>query len=380
MSLLLAVLVLTTNCRQISTQRHDSNIPIGEPEPQFGEPIPNITLAVGREAVLTCTVIGLGNHKVGWLRGSDQTVLALQERVVTHNSRITVTQDDSQTWRLRIKQLRETDKGCYMCQINTYEMKKSVGCINVLGNPPPRVTWKRENGDSILIRKPGSREMIRVDTYNGSQLRLNKLERRQMGAYFCIASNDVPPTISRLPPSVQAPSQLLGSPFGSNVELNCHVEASPTPVVYWLRGSRQRYDGTGPVSLDLVQTRAEMLLDGPKYAITDKRTGYKGYMKLVIKSFAITDVGTYHCVSTNSLGKAEGTIRVYALTRETDSEKKEGKTDQPHLERDKVPKQAEIVNVIGGLAEAARGRANSSADSQQLMATKTTECNWTFWK
>lgn len=34
-------------------------------------------------------------------------------------------------------------------------------------------------------------------------------------------------------------------------------------------------------------------------------------MKLVIKSFAVSDVGTYHCVSTNSLGKAEGTIRVY---------------------------------------------------------------------
>lgn len=36
-----------------------------------------------------------------------------------------------------------------------------------------------------------------VDTYNGSQLRLTKLERKQMGAYFCIASNDVPPSISK---------------------------------------------------------------------------------------------------------------------------------------------------------------------------------------
>lgn len=65
-----------------------------------------------------------------------------------------------------------------------------------------------------------------------------------------------------VPPSVQAPSQLLGSPFGSNVELNCHVEASPAPVVYWLRGSRQRYDGTGIANLDIGQTRNEMLLDG----------------------------------------------------------------------------------------------------------------------
>lgn len=38
---------------------------------------------------------------------------------------------------------------------------------------------------------------VAVDSYNGTQLRLNRLERRQMGAYFCIASNDVPPTISK---------------------------------------------------------------------------------------------------------------------------------------------------------------------------------------
>lgn len=34
-------------------------------------------------------------------------------------------------------------------------------------------------------------------------------------------------------------------------------------------------------------------------------------MRLTIRSFSPNDVGTYHCVSTNSLGRAEGTLRLY---------------------------------------------------------------------
>lgn len=36
-----------------------------------------------------------------------------------------------------------------------------------------------------------------VESYNGSSLRLPRLERRQMGPYLCIAQNDVPPAVSK---------------------------------------------------------------------------------------------------------------------------------------------------------------------------------------
>jgi len=35
------------------------------------------------------------------------------------------------------------------------------------------------------------------DHYNGSLLHFYRVERRQMGAYLCIASNDVPPAVSK---------------------------------------------------------------------------------------------------------------------------------------------------------------------------------------
>lgn len=36
-----------------------------------------------------------------------------------------------------------------------------------------------------------------VDTFSGSKLGLFRVDRRQMGAYLCIASNDVPPAVSK---------------------------------------------------------------------------------------------------------------------------------------------------------------------------------------
>lgn len=32
------------------------------------------------------------------------------------------------------------------------------------GNPTPRVTWKKEDGDSILIRKGGNRDLLKGET------------------------------------------------------------------------------------------------------------------------------------------------------------------------------------------------------------------------
>jgi hypothetical protein len=49
----------------------------------------------------------------------------------------------------------------------------------------------------------------------------------------------------------------------------------------------------------------------PKYSIRENRSAYKVFMWLVIRSFGSTDIGTYNCVSTNSLGRAEGTLRLY---------------------------------------------------------------------
>ncbi|XP_071447292.1 lachesin-like [Hetaerina americana] len=329
-------------------------------DPEFGLPIRNLTVPVGREAVLSCQVDHLGKYKVGWLKASDQTILTLHTKVVTHNSRISVTHDSHRTWNLHIRQVKEADRGCYMCQINTSVMKKQIGCVDVhvppdivyddtsadlsvqegenatlsckaTGHPPPRITWKREDGDAILMRR-GPRDIVKVDTYNGSMLHFWRLDRRQMGAFLCIASNDVPPAVSKriilnvnFAPVIKVPNQLLGAPLGTDVHLECYVEAFPNTINYWIKN------------------RGEMLLDGPKYTIKENRASYKVYMSLIIRGFGRSDIGTYNCVSTNSLGRAEGTLRLYEVKIYTGVPP--GSTDY-HLA------------IAGGLAEVPKGQSS----------------------
>ena len=81
-----------------------------------------------------------------------------------------------------------------------------------------------------------------------------------MGAYQCIARNDVPPAVSRrimlqveceLPihmfdttkdiflikvkPEVKVDNHVVGAPFGVNITLECLVEAFPSSVIHWER-------------------------------------------------------------------------------------------------------------------------------------------------
>ncbi|XP_050476314.1 lachesin-like isoform X3 [Bombus huntii] len=310
--------------------------------PVFIAPVGNQTAAIGREVVFSCCVRNIGKYKVGWLRASDQTILSVHTRTVTHNARISVSYETSGcsgsgvasgnafgvtgssqateevvngTWRLHIRQLKESDRDCYMCQINTSPMISELGCLDILGGS----TFEKH------------------ETYNGSLLQFHRVERRQMGAYLCIASNDVPPAVSKrvtlavnFAPVVKAPNQLLGAPLSTDVQLECYVEAFPNTINYWVKNRRGSDD--------------EMLLEGLKYNVREERSGYKVLMWLLIKGFTEQDVGSYKCVSTNSLGKADGTLRLYEIK----------------IGFDRSSRGKDHVSIIGGLAEAAQSSGANS--------------------
>ncbi|XP_060526304.1 lachesin-like [Cylas formicarius] len=336
----------------ITSNRHHATHSIG-----------NITVSAGKEAMFACTVNISGRYKVAWVRAEDQTILSLGGKVVTHNNRISVTFDNLKTWQLRIRQVRESDRGCYLCQVNTNMMKIQKGCLDVnvppdienentsgdmsasegdnatlwckaSGHPSPRILWRREDGEPIIVRR-GFRNYSRVESYNGSSLHFWRVDRTQMGTYLCIAINDVPPAVSKrvalnvnFPPTIKVPNQLLGAPLSTDVQLECYVEAFPNTINYW------------------VKNRSEMLLNGTKYVVREERSGYRVFMWLIIKSFAARDVGTYNCVSTNSLGRAEGTLRLYEIkVGSGTSTTKHGK------------------DLIGGVAEPARGQHPKNANS-----------------
>ncbi|XP_030561653.1 uncharacterized protein LOC115763302 isoform X1 [Drosophila novamexicana] len=295
--------------------------------PRFAEPIANVTVSIGRDALLACVVENLKGYKVAWVRVDTQTILSIHHNVISQNNRISLTYNDHRSWYLHIKEVEETDRGWYMCQVNTDPMRSRKGYLQVVvppmivegmtsndmvvregqnvslmckarGYPEPYVMWRREDGEEMLI---GGEHVNVVD---GELLHITKVSRLHMAAYLCVASNGVPPSISKrvhlrvqFPPMLSIPNQLEGAYLGQDVMLECHTEAYPASINYW------------------TTERGDMIISdtsraGDKYETTSTVSGYTKYMKLKIRAVGPNDFGTYRCVAKNSLGETDGNIKL----------------------------------------------------------------------
>ncbi|VVC45395.1 Immunoglobulin subtype,Immunoglobulin-like domain,Immunoglobulin-like fold,Immunoglobulin subtype [Cinara cedri] len=294
--------------------------------PKFSDRMDNLTVTVGRDAILECVVESLSTFKVAWLRVDTQTILTIQTLVVTNNNRIEVTHTDSRIWRLRIKEVRPSDRGFYMCQINTDPMKNQIAYLDVVvppdildyptssdmvvhegsnvtlqcaatGYPNPTITWRREDTKNIVISNA-----LSVAVVDSPTLTFHRVIRQHMGSYLCIASNGVPPTVSKritlivhFAPMVWIQNQLVGAFVGQELSIECHVEAFPKSINYWS------------------SKNGNLLTQGDDYGTSLNESTYKIEMKLTFKRMREEHFGTYHCISKNSLGATDGTIKVYRL-------------------------------------------------------------------
>ncbi|XP_049537768.1 lachesin [Anopheles darlingi] len=295
--------------------------------PRFAEPIPNITVTIGRDALLACVVDNLKGYKVAWVRVDTQTILSIHHNVITQNPRISLTYNDHRSWYLHIREVEENDRGWYMCQVNTDPMRSRKGYLQVVvppaivesltsndmvvregtnvtlnckakGFPEPYVMWRREDGDEMAIGGES------VNVVDGETLHITKVSRLHMAAYLCVASNGVPPSISKrvqlrvqFPPMLSIPNQLEGAYVGQDVVLECHTEAYPASINYW---TTERGD---MIISDTSRT-------GDKFETMSRNTGYTKYMSLKIRSVGPTDFGSYRCVAKNSLGETDGLIKL----------------------------------------------------------------------
>ncbi|KRF80992.1 uncharacterized protein Dvir_GJ14067, isoform E [Drosophila virilis] len=298
-------------------------------EPEFTEYIENVTVPAGRNVKLGCSVKNLGSYKVAWMHFEQSAILTVHNHVITRNPRISVTHDKHdrhRTWYLHINNVHEEDKGRYMCQINTVTAKTQFGYLNVVvppniddslsssdvivreganislrcrasGSPRPIIKWKRDDNSRIAINKNHI-----VNEWEGDTLEITRISRLDMGAYLCIASNGVPPTVSKrikvsvdFPPMLLIPHQLVGAPEGFNVTIECFTEAHPTSLNYWTRGE-------GPIIHDSYKYKVESSVGVP---------AYKTHMKLTIINVGSGDDGIYKCVAKNPRGETDGIIRLY---------------------------------------------------------------------
>ncbi|XP_066976710.1 lachesin-like [Macrobrachium rosenbergii] len=296
--------------------------------PVFLEPISNVTMPAGREVRLACVVDHLGSYKLAWIQKDRSAILTVGNHVITRNNRIGVSHDGHRTWYLTIRDLRPGDAGTYMCQINTEIAISQIGHVTVVvppyikddmssrdvrltentdvtlacsarGSPVPTIKWKREDNEKIKINLTMSAMEVA-----GPLLHLTHLTRTDMAAYLCIATNGIPPSVSKrievevkFIPTVYAPHQLIGVHIGQDVTLECYIEAWPPGLNYWMR----------PNGIQVLHT-------DKKYEVKEVAGSqkYKTHMLLTIREVSKADIGEYNCIANNSQGGAEQVVRISA--------------------------------------------------------------------
>ncbi|XP_073942924.1 lachesin-like [Choristoneura fumiferana] len=335
--------------------------------PKFVDSGSNVTVVVGRDTTLTCKVDNLNDYKVAWLRVDTQTILTIGPHVITKNHRVGVARGDAQVWALTLRDVRPADGGDYMCQINTEPMitqthhlqvvvppdivdsgssgevmvregeNVSIHCA-ALGTPPPTITWRREDSG---VMKIGAES---VNKWSGVWLNLSSVVRDMSGALLCIASNGVPPSVSkRIPlrvlckPSVAMTQKMIGGYLGQSVTLVCRIEAYPTPGVHWTH-----------INVNRIQ-------NGTKYQAIIKSNGYKHTAALKINDVSRDDIGAYQCHAENVLGSAQDDITLYTLatttitttlvttTKATTVVTERTSSTQPYMELETTPDEYEKI-------------------------------------
>ncbi|CAM1330525.1 Uncharacterised protein g10310 [Pycnogonum litorale] len=291
--------------------------------PQFTSVVNNGTVVEGQDATLNCPIKNIGRYQMAWVKVDSKTVLTIHENVITQDPRVRISHTNDENWFLHIKNVNSQDRGLYLCQINTIPVMKSTGYLQVLvppdiideetssdieiqegqsikltckasGYPTPKVSWLREDGNPIDIN---NKPEITVDS---NELSIPKAIRTHSGAYLCMASNKVPPTVSKrikilvqFPPRIMVPSEVIGSPTISDVTLTCVVEAAPEPMMSWHHKD------------------TSLIISNKKTSVTVVGRSYTFQMQLKISNLTKSDYGMYSCRAGNLLGKAKGFVKLY---------------------------------------------------------------------
>ncbi|XP_076308457.1 protein amalgam-like [Tachypleus tridentatus] len=301
--------------------------------PNFSEPVPNVTVPAGRDVDIPCVVENLGFNRAAWIKVETKAILSIHDHVITRNYRISLSHVDSRNFVLHIKNVKESDRGGYMCQLNTAPMMSQVGYLDVVfppqiqrentssdiittegsnvtltcvakGYPTPNITWRREDGQPIVAVNSEGRLENYFNVVSES-LFLIRVNRRYNGAYLCIAMNGVPPSVSQrillqvyFPPEIMIKNNLIGAYLGNTDLLKCYIEALPFPNIVWKK------DG-------------KVISSGKKYEIDIAIKKYEIETVLRIRDLQPVDFGIYRCTANNSLGQAEGEIQIYDIPKPT---------------------------------------------------------------
>jgi len=281
---------------------------------------------IGGTVEFECSVQNAKEYSVVWMKlGTYPVFLLLGSTSVIKDSRFSGGYDpNSSTYKLQIKDIKETDAGVYQCSIVlstvskvSADVKLSVWRPPVIsdnstqslvategysvqmecyadGNPTPTITWRRENNAIILPTDSA--------TYVGNVLKINSVKKEDRGTYYCVAVNGAG-TYKRIinlevqfAPVITVSRPKVGQALQYDMDLKCFIEAYPPPAVVWLKDDVQISNNQH--NEVLLYTIADEFVDSTLRVITIEKSQY----------------GDYICKAVNKIGQAEAKVHLFETT------------------------------------------------------------------
>ncbi|XP_054440698.1 hemicentin-2 [Pteronotus mesoamericanus] len=178
----------------------------------------------------------------------------------------------------------------------------SLPCIILAGRPFPERRWLKA-GRPL---PPGSRHSVRAD----GSLHLDQTLQEDTGRYSCVVANSVGSQhrdvelIVHVPPRIQSPATHHVTNEGVPASLPCVASGVPTPTVTWTKESNA------------------LTSSGPRHNVSKDGT-------LVITQPSARDAGAYICTATNAVGFSSREMRLSVNTKPRIQANFSHDTDQP---------------------------------------------------
>nr|XP_015816072.2 mucin-2 [Nothobranchius furzeri] len=263
----------------------------------------NITVAMGAEVYMQCTVRGFPVPMVHWFK---------DDCLLSNCSASFSLQNNGQL--LTFRNVTKEDEGSYQCEAsNQKETIRSQPAFLLLAEmhwsfvqQPTSLKVKRGDNVTMTCRPPFSRPEAQVSWFKNNQLLspsentsvlpsgdlfFQSIQVKDRGSYFCRASNthlqrfltSRKATLTVLaPPSVRLWPTVLTVPAGARAALECEVSGHPQPSISWIKRGHSKQTG-GKIAL------------GQRNAT------------LYIQSARSYDEAIYVCEASNILGKSQST-------------------------------------------------------------------------
>nr|XP_046913473.1 lachesin-like isoform X2 [Dermatophagoides farinae] len=258
----------------------------------------------------------------------------MHDTVISKNGRISVRSHANTTFYLTIHDVQEMDRGFYMCQVNTKPMRIQIGHLEVNvppsfieektssdfditenssatlhcsanGRPEPQILWRREDEQPIQLDSQTNDSSL---TIKGQHLNLKNVSRHQMGAYLCIASNGILPTISKriflgvsFAPIIWTNKRMVEAIINANPTIECHIESYPRANVYW-----QKNNQLPPI-----------VYSDRKYTLSMNESiiSYRFIARLKISDIQKNDFDKYNCIAKNKMGSEKNFVQLLERKR-----------------------------------------------------------------